>query len=291
MDSIAIIGMGCRFPGAQNPAAFWELLRCGRDAITEVPPQRWDVDSLYHPTPGQPGKMNTGWGCFLEEIDKFDAKFFGISPREANDMDPQQRVLLETAWEALEHGGLSPEKLSGSKTGVFIGIGSTDYCQLGLLIPDHYRRISAYTGTGNAHSIAANRLSYVLNLRGPSLAVDTACSSSLVAIHLGCQSLWSGESEAILAGGVNAILGPEVSIAFSQAHMLASDGRCKSFDARADGYVRGEGCGIVVLKLLSKALEDGDSILAVIRSSVVNQDGRSNGLTAPNGPAHQAAIR
>jgi acyl transferase domain-containing protein/acyl-CoA synthetase (AMP-forming)/AMP-acid ligase II/acyl carrier protein/SAM-dependent methyltransferase len=287
-DAIAIIGLGCRFPGANDPEAFWQLLQSGVDAIQEVPVERWDINNFYHSEPTTPGKMSTRWGAFLEQVDQFDPLFFGISPREAERMDPQQRLLLEVAWEALENAAIAPGKIGGSKTGVFIGISTNDYSQLQY---EDYTHIDAYAGTGNAFSIVANRLSYVLDLRGPSLAVDTACSSSLVAVHLACQSLRSGECNMALAGGVNLILSPELTITFSHARMMASDGRCKAFDADADGYVRGEGCGVVVLKRLCDALQDGDNILALIKGSAVNQDGRSNGLTAPNGPSQQAVIR
>jgi acyl transferase domain-containing protein/acyl-CoA synthetase (AMP-forming)/AMP-acid ligase II/NADPH:quinone reductase-like Zn-dependent oxidoreductase/acyl carrier protein/NADP-dependent 3-hydroxy acid dehydrogenase YdfG len=287
-EPIAIIGLGCRFPGAGNPEAFWRLLHDGVDAITEVAKDRWDVDAFYDRNPGTPGKMNTRWGGFLERVDLFDAQFFGISPREAAGMDPQQRLVLEVSWEALENGGQAAEKLSGSQTGVFIGISTNDYSRRQS---GGSAAINAYAGTGSAFSIAANRLSYLLDLRGPSLAVDAACSSSLVTVHYACQSLRNGECCLALAGGVNLMLSPELTVSFSQARMMASDGRCKTFDAEADGYVRGEGCGIVVLKRLSDALLDGDTILAVVRGSAVNQDGRSNGLTAPNGIAQQAVIR
>ncbi|HSG44978.1 MAG TPA: amino acid adenylation domain-containing protein, partial [Anaerolineales bacterium] len=286
-EPIAIIGMSCRFPQAPNPGAFWELLRNGVDAITEVPPDRWDVDAFHSETP-DPGKMTTRFGGFLDNVDLFDPAFFGISPREAARMDPQQRLLLEVSWEALENAFIPPQTLAGTRTGVFIGISSYDYSRLQFDDPE---MIDAYAGTGNAHSVAANRLSYVFDLRGPSMAIDTACSSSLVATHLACQSLRSGESDVALAGGVNLILTPELTITFSQARMLSPDGHCKTFDASADGYVRGEGCGVVVLKRLSDALRDGDNILAVIRGSAVNQDGRSNGLTAPNRLAQQDVIR
>lgn len=286
-EPVAIIGLSCRFPKAPNPVAFWELLRNGVDAITEVPPGRWDLESFYSAEP-TPGKLTTLWSGFLDEVDLFDPHFFGISPREATRMDPQQRLLLEVSWEALENALIPPQTLAGSRTGVFVGISSYDYSRLQFDDPE---RIDAYAGTGNAHSIAANRLSYVFDLRGPSMAVDTACSSSLVAIHLACQSLRSGESDLAMAGGVNLILTPELTITFSQARMLSPDGRCKTFDASADGYVRGEGCGVVILKRLSDALCDGDNILALIRGSAVNQDGRSNGLTAPNGLAQQDVIR
>jgi acyl transferase domain-containing protein/acyl-CoA synthetase (AMP-forming)/AMP-acid ligase II/acyl carrier protein len=287
-EPIAIIGIGCHFPGADSPSAFWQLLQLGVDAIREVPSNRWNVDEFYHPNPATPGKMYTRWGGFLDSIEKFDAPFFGISPREAGLIDPQQRLLLEVCWEALEGAGQSPEQLAGSATGVFIGISNHDYSQLQL---NQLTELNAYSGTGNASSVAANRLSYLLDLRGPSWAVDTACSSSLVSVHQACQSLRQGECQLALAGGVNLILTPQVTITFSQAGLMSADGRCKAFDAAADGYVRSEGCGMVVLKRLSDALHEQDNILAVIRGSAINQDGRSNGLTAPNGLAQQTLIR
>ncbi|NEO89529.1 MAG: type I polyketide synthase [Moorea sp. SIO3G5] len=294
MDNVAIIGIGCRFPGAKNPQAFWQLLRQGIDGIVEIPPERWDVDAFYEKDPATPGKMNTRWGGFLENIDQFDPRFFRISPHEAKYMDPQHRLVLEVAWEALENAGIAPEQLAGSHTGVFLGITGSDYERLGgynSKTSSSFSHLSAYSGTGTGLCIAANRISYALNLRGPSLAIDTACSSSLVAIHYACQSLRSGESNLGLVGGVNLMLFPAPTIAFSQSGMMAADGRCKTFDASADGYVRGEGCGLVVLKRLSDALRDGDNIQAIIRGSAVNQDGLTNGLTAPNGPSQQAVIR
>lgn len=286
-EPIAIVGMACRFPGAASTAAFWQLVRDGVDAISEVPPLRWDVDALYDPIPQTPGKMNTRWGGFLEDIDAFDAHFFGIAPREVLRMDPQQRLLLEVSWEALEDAGLVPASLAGSATGVFVGVATSDYSHRQLGDPDY---VDAYIGTGNAFSMVANRVSFLLDLRGPSLAVDTACSSSLVSVHLACQSLRQQECDTALAGGVNIILAPEGTLSFSQARLMASDGRCKAFDARADGYVRGEGCGMVVLKRLSDAQAHGDRILAVIRATAVNQDGHSNGLTAPNPLSQQACV-
>jgi acyl transferase domain-containing protein len=218
------------------------LLHDGVDAITEVPPDRWDIASYYDPNPDAPGKMYSRHGGFVQQLQEFDPHFFGISPREALSLDPQQRLLLEVSWEALEHANLVPERLSGSQTGVFVGICSHDYAQI---LGDRELEIDAYLGTGNAHSVAAGRLSYLLGLRGPSLAIDTACSSSLVTVHLACQSLRQGECNIALAGGVNRILTPKMSINFSKARMLAPDGRCKTFDATADGYVRAEGCGIL----------------------------------------------
>ena len=289
MEPIAIIGIGCRLPGANNPEDFWSLLRDGVDAVTEVPAERWDVDAFYDPDSQVPGKMNTRWGGFIEQgAAQFDAQFFGIPPREAERMDPQHRLVLEVAWESLEDAAIAPQSLSGTPTGVFLGISHSDYDRL---IYRGYTRLSAFHGTGTYHCIAANRISFLLNLTGPSVAIDTACSSSLVAIHLACQSLRLGESTVALAGGVNMNLFPEETIALSKARALAADGRCKVFDARADGYVRSEGCGILILKRLSDALRDGNSIRALIRGSAVNQDGLSNGLTSPNGIAQQALIR
>ncbi|MBV8317834.1 MAG: AMP-binding protein, partial [Planctomycetaceae bacterium] len=287
-DRIAIIGIGCRFPGADGPEAFWRLLRDGLEAVGEVPADRWDVDAYYDPDPRAPGKLNTRRGGFLDQVDQFDADFFGLSPREAARMDPQQRLLLEVAWEALEDAGQVPERLAGSRTGVFIGISTNDYGRLQWDLDDPS---DAYIITGNAASVAANRLSYLFDFRGPSLAIDTACSSSLVAVHLACQSLRGGESSLALAGGVNLILSPEIAANFTKAGFLAPDGRCKTFDAGANGYVRGEGAGVVVLKPLARALADGDPIVAVIRGEAVNQDGRTNGLTAPNPLAQEAVLR
>ena len=276
MEPIAIIGISCRFPGAKNLESFWELLSSGKEAISEVTPERWDIDSYPY-----------RWGGFIKNVDRFDSHFFGIAPREAERIDPQHRLLLEVAWEALENAFIIPGKLSGSQTGVFIGLSNIDYHR--LLYQNSFKS-SAYDGIGTAASIAANRLSYSLNLQGPSMVVDTACSSSLVAVHLASQSLQTKESNICLAGGVNLILSPEITATFSMADMMAADGRCKSFDASADGYVRGEGCGVIVLKRLADAIADGNNILAVIKGSAVNQDGLSNGITAPNGPAQQAVI-
>lgn len=290
-EPIAVVGLGCRFPGAENPDAFWQLLIEGRDAITQVPSDRWDIARLYDPDPNAAGKVSTRWGGFLEEVDRFDAAFFGIAPREAISLDPQQRLLLEVSWEALEAAGQNISQLNGSRTGVFVGISTADYAQLQLLHPDPAGAIDPYFGTGTSASAAAGRISYLLGLVGPSMAVDTACSSSLVAVHLACQSLRGGECNLALAGGVNLLLAPLCTVVTSRMHLMAPDGRCKTFDERADGYVRSEGCGVVVLKRLSEAERDGDPILAVIRGSAVNQDGPSGGLTVPNGPAQQAVIR
>ncbi|WP_424102086.1 beta-ketoacyl synthase N-terminal-like domain-containing protein [Moorena producens] len=289
-EPIAIIGMGCRFPGgADTPDAFWSLIHSGVDAITDVPQDRWDIDTYYHPDPETPGKMYTRYGGFIEQLHEFDPQFFRISAREAISLDPQQRLLLEVSWEALENAGFNAQQLTKTKTGVFIGICSNDYSQ--RLLTRELTEIDAYLATGNAHSVASGRLSYILGLTGPSLAVDTACSSSLVTVHLACQSLRNQESNLAVVGGVNRLLSPEYTINFSKARMLSADGHCKTFDASADGFVRGEGCGVIVLKRLSDAVADGDNILAVIRGSAINQDGRSSGLTVPNGPSQQAVIR
>lgn len=290
-EPIAIVGIGCRIPGgADSPESFWRLLIEGQDVITEVPAERWDIDAYYDPEPGRPGKMYARHGSFLPSIDRFDADFFAISPKEARSLDPQQRLLLEVSWEALEHANQAPDQLFGSSTGVFVGIGGLDYSalQAETLAPGN---IDAYFATGNALCVAAGRLSYILGLTGPSLSVDTACSSSLVVIHLAVRSLRQRECDMALAGGVNLVLRPELYINFCQARMLAPDGRCKTFDAAANGYVRGEGCGMVVLKRLSDAETDGDHILAVITGSAVNQDGASGGLTVPSGPSQEQVIR
>ncbi len=288
-EPVAIIGIGCRFPGgADTPQAFWESLCQGRDAVTQVPPDRWKVQDFLDDDPSAPGKTNTSWGGFIDGVDLFDPEFFGISPREAAQMDPQQRLLAEVAWEALEDAGVVTDQLAGSATGVFIGIATGDYGHLQL---QDFNRIDAYTGTGNAFSIAANRLSYLFDLRGPSIAIDTACSSSLVAVHQACLSLAQGDCSMALAGGVNLILSPALAINFSKARAMAPDGRCKAFDARADGYVRSEGAGVVVLKPLAGALADGDPIYAVISGGAINQDGRTNGLMAPNPHAQEAVLR
>jgi acyl transferase domain-containing protein/NAD(P)-dependent dehydrogenase (short-subunit alcohol dehydrogenase family) len=288
-EPIAVVGMACRFPGgADNPEAFWRLLCDGVDAISEVPPDRWNIDDYYDPDPAAPGGMNTRWGGFLKHVDLFDAEFFGISPREAAQVDPQQRLLLEVAWEALEDAGLSPGDIAQTRAGVYIGVVGNDHALMQARRADE---MDVFTGTGGSHAILANRVSYVLNLSGPSVTLDTACSSSLVTVHLACRSLRGRESDVALAGGVNLILSPEMTLALTKAHMMAPDGRCKTFDAAADGYVRGEGCGLVVLKRLSDAKAAGDRILALIRGSAVNHDGRSNGMSAPNGSAQEAVVR
>lgn len=287
-EPIAIIGIGCRMPGANNPREFWELLRNGVDAVTEVPRDRWDVDRYYDPNGLTPGKTNSRTGGFLTDIERFDAGFFGISPREAVSLDPQQRLLMETAWEALEDGGQVPAKLAGSQTGVFIGWSYSDYFRI---MWRDVSRLDAYSGTGTTAFAAANRLSFFFDLRGPSIAVDTACSSSLVAVHLACESLRRKECPIALAGAVNIMVTPDIHIHMSKLGALSRSGRSHTFDAAADGYVRGEGAGMVVLKLLSQALQDGDPIYAVIRGTVTNQDGRSTALTTPNRDSQLALLR
>jgi acyl transferase domain-containing protein/acyl carrier protein len=290
-EPIAIIGLGCRFPGdANNSDDFWKLLLEGIDAVSEIPPDRWDVDEYYDPDPDAPGKYYSRLGTFLKDIDLFDSNFFRISPREASSMDPKQRLLLEVAWEALEDAGLISKAIAGSRTGVFVGMSNHDYLYLQSKINDP-AIFDAYSSTGVSHSVASGRLSYFLNLHGPNVAMDTACSSSLVATHLACQSLRLRECDMAMAGGVNLMLIPEGAISVSRARMVSFDGRCKTFDASADGYGRGEGCGMVVLKRLSDALENDDRILAVILGTAMNQDGRSNGLTAPSGLAQEAVIK
>ncbi len=290
-EPIAVVGMDCRFPGGSNsPAAYWEFLNSGRDPIAEIPSDRWDVARYFDPDPSRPGKSYVKEGGFLDQIDQFDADFFGISQREANNMDPQQRLFLEVAWHALEDAGIPPRQTSGSSTGVFLGICSQDYARFNLQSGD-VRDINAYSFTGNAGSIAAGRLSYLLGLQGPSIAIDTACSSSLVAVHLACQSLRAGEVRTAVVGAVSVILQPENYVYFCGVGALSPSARCYTFDSRANGYVRSEGCGVVVLKRLSNALADKDPIHAVVRASAVNQDGRSYGLTAPNGSAQRELLK
>ncbi|MBC8088786.1 MAG: hypothetical protein H7Z40_16090, partial [Phycisphaerae bacterium] len=290
-EPIAVIGLGCRIPGGANDAeSFWKLLRDGVDATGPLPRDRWDVDRCYHPDAEHPGTIAARNGGFLREVDTFDAPFFGIARREAEGMDPQQRLLLEVAWEALEHAGHAPDTLVGSSTGVYVGVCGSDYAYMQLETRDR-GLLDAHFASGIGHSIVSGRLSYLLGLQGPSITVDTACSSSLVAIHQAAQALRAGECRMALAGGVNLILSPDLYIALSRSRMLSPEGRCRTFDALADGFARGEGCGVVVLKRLTDAQADGDRILAVIRGSAVNQDGASSGLTAPNGPQQEAVIR
>ena len=290
-EAIAIVGIGCRFPGGvTDPEAYWQLLSSGNNPITEVPSDRWDVDAYYDPDPSTPGKTYTRWGGFLTDVDQFDPDFFGISPREALHMDPQQRLLLEVSWEALERAGHAPKSLVGSRTGVYVAIGTNDYANLQTRAGD-LNGIDAYSGSGNGFCFAAGRISYALGLQGPNMSLDAACASSLMSVHLACQSLRSRECELALVGGVNLLLSPETNVAFSRTRVMAADGRCKTFDAAADGYVRSEGCAAVVLKRYSDAVADSDPILAVVRGSAMNHGGASGGLTIPNGSAQQMAIR
>ncbi|OHU31154.1 polyketide synthase [Mycobacteroides franklinii] len=285
----AIIGYAARFPGAEDAGAFWDVLREGRDAISEVPADRWDADEFFDPEPGAPGKVVTRRAGFVDDVTGFDAPFFGMSTREVRLMDPQHRLLLETAWRAVEHSGIAPTDLAETNSGVFVGLATHDY--LGMASDElTYPEIEAYMAIGTSNAAAAGRISYRLGLQGPSVAVDTACSSSLVAIHQACQALQLGECDLALAGGANVLLTPATMITFSHAHMLAPDGKCKTFDAAADGYVRGEGSGVIVIKRLEDAVRDGDRIRAVIRGSAINQDGASGGLTVPNGIAQQRVI-
>lgn len=290
-EAVAVIGMACRFPGgANNPALFWELLKNGTDAIGEVPPGRWDTDRLCDPDRSVPGKMVTARGGFIDDLAGFDAAFFGISPREAESLDPHQRILLEVCREALEDAQLVPEQLFGGNCGVFVGVSSMDNV-IRLMGADALEEIGAYHGTGCALAPIAGRVSYTFGFNGPSFVVDTACSSSLLSLHLAAASLRRRECDLALGGGVHFIFHPGYSVAFSKANMLAADGRCKTFDASADGYVRGEGCGMLVLKRLADAQRDGDPILALLRGSAVNQDGASGGLTVPSGPSQEQVIR
>ena len=288
-EPVAIIGLGCRFPGAPDPASFWDLLSGKRSGVGAASPPRWSAADIQAELGATTLRANIGWGGFLPGIDQFDPRAFGISPREAREMDPQQRLLLEVAAEAMEDAG---EPLgSPSATGVFVGISGNDYSFLKVKSPRHYMTTTAFTGTGNTNSIAANRISYLFDLRGPSMSIDTACSSSLVAVHLAMRAIRDDECRMAIAGGVNLVISPEVSIAFARAHMLSPTGQCWTFDHRADGYVRGEGCGLVVLKKLADAQRDGNRILALLHGSAMNQDGLTRGITAPNVDAQEQVIR
>jgi acyl transferase domain-containing protein/NADPH:quinone reductase-like Zn-dependent oxidoreductase/acyl carrier protein len=288
-EPIAIVGLSCHFPGAENPEAFWRLLEDGVEAVGEVPPDRWDAAALFDPDPAREGRIATTRLGALGPPELFDAAFFGIAPREAMSLDPQQRLLLEVAWEALEDAAIAPDRLAGAAAGVFAAAFGTDYFE--LLARGGRAGVDPYFASGTVHSMASGRIAYVLGLNGPAITVDTACSSSLVAVHLAVRALRHGDCDLALAGGASRILLPTYGLTFSRARMLAADGRCKAFDAAADGYVRAEGCGVLVLKRLSRAKADGDRVLAVIRGSALNQDGASSGLTVPNGPAQEAVIR
>ena len=290
-EPIAITGIGCRYPGGVTDAAsFWRLLMDGVDAITEIPPNRWNIEKFYDPRPGTPGKSVSKWGGFVEHIAEFDAGFFRISPREAPCVDPQQRLVLQTAWEALEDAGETLESIRGTNAGVFVGVSANDYCTM-QASPAKPGGVDVWTATGGLVSIVANRVSFCFDLHGPSISVDTACSSSLVALHLACESLRRGECPLALVGGVNALLLPTPFINFSTANMLSPDGRCKAFDAGANGYVRAEGAGVVVLKPLGAAVAAGDLIYAVIHGTAANQDGRNAGMTIPSLEAQADLVR
>jgi len=293
VEPIAVVGMGCRLPGGvNNPAQYWRLLQDGGNGIVRVPAVRWDADAYFCEDYTVPGTICSREGGFLTswQPDEFDAEFFEVSPREAAGMDPQQRLLLEVAWEALENAGITAQAIRGSQTAVFVGSTTYDYS---LIVAGNVRPedVDPHIPFGNAANFAAGRLAYFLGVHGPAVVVDTACSSSLVAVHLACQSLRRRESDQALAAGVNLILSPQNSIATSRWGMLAPDGRCKTFDVDANGYVRGEGAGVVVLKRLGDALRDGDAVSAVVRGSAVNQDGSSSWQTLPSGPAQEAVLR
>src|SRR5438874_911945 len=286
--SIAIVGAACRFPGADDLEGFWRLLASAGDAVSEVDDRRWSTRFYYHPNRGEPGKSYTWSAGLITGVDLFEPSFFGISPREAAQMDPQQRLLLELVWHALEDAGVPPSKISGSSAGVYIGASTTDYSDLRLGDPSG---ADSYFMTGSTLSILANRISYVFDLRGPSIAVDTACSSSLVALHHACEAIRSKRIAGAVVGGVNLLLAPYPFIGFSRASMLSRRGRCFAFDERADGYVRGEGGAVVILKPLADAVAANDRIRAVIRASAVNSDGRTIGLSLPSQSAQASLLR
>ena len=290
-ERIAIIGVGCRFPGGvSSKESLWKLLVEGREGVVEVPPDRWNVERYYDAEPGVAGKSIALRGGFIDAIDQFDPQFFGISPREAPYVDPQHRLLLETAWEAIEDAGLVLDFERGTDLGVFVGISHNDYQGIQSTSFDHFG-IGPHTPTGSAHSIAANRISYCLNLRGPSVAMDTACSSALTAVHAACEHIRTGRGDAALAGGVTVMITPGGFIGFSQAAMLSPEGRCAAFDASASGFVRGEGAGMVLLKRLSRAIADGDPIQGVILGTSLNQDGHTNGISLPSPEAQTRLVQ
>lgn len=286
---VAVIGMACRLPkGIDSPEKFWTALLRGDDLITEIPADRWDADEYYDPEPGVPDHSVSRWGGFLDDVAGFDPEFFGISEREAIAIDPQHRLLLQTSWEAVEHAGMPPMSLSGSLTGVFVGMCHDDYA---FVTDDAGALGDAYAFTGTAFSMASGRVSYALGLRGPAMTVDTACSSSLLAVHMACRSLDGGESDLALAGGCMLMLEPDVFSSASAQGMLSPTGRCRTFDASADGFVRSEGCAMLVLKRLPDAVRDGDRVLAVLRGTATNQDGRTDNISTPSPDAQVAAYR
>jgi acyl transferase domain-containing protein/D-arabinose 1-dehydrogenase-like Zn-dependent alcohol dehydrogenase/acyl carrier protein len=288
-ESVAILGMGCRFPKSPDLDSFWHVLDSKTDAASEVPSDRWNINQYFDADMEAPGKIYVREGGFIENIDLFDPEFFGISPREAVSMDPQQRVLLETAYEALEDANVNADTLENSSTGVYVGVSHSDYRT--IQVHGDIANIDHMYGTGTSTNVIAGRLSYILGMQGPALAVDTACSSSLVALHLALASISSGESTMALAGGVHIMISPELMVNLCRARMLSPEGRCKTFDQEANGYGRGEGCGVLAAKSLSKSLADQDNIRAIVRGSAINQDGKSSGLTAPNGPSQQSVMR
>ncbi len=288
-EPIAVVSMACRYPGGvTSPEDLWRLVQEGKDAVTEIPATRFDVNTYFDADPDAAGKMYSRWGGFVEDVDQFEPSFFGISPREARRMDPQERLLLECTWELFERAGVLPLELAGSATGVYLGLSSNDYLYLDGMNEEN---VDAYSVLGTVHSAMSGRLSYWLGLQGPNFPVDTACSSSLVSLHLACQGLRSGECNMAIAGGVNLLLSPYGFVYFSRLKALSPTGRCHTFSQDADGYVRAEGCGLLLLKRLSDAERDGDKVLALIRGSATNQDGQSNGFTAPSGPAQEAVIQ
>ncbi len=290
-EPIAIVGMGCRYPGGvRTPDEFWDLLSSGRDVLREIPAERWDVDAHYDPEMTVPGKMYVRHGYYLDDIDQFDPQFFGLSPREAESLDPQQRLVMEISWETLEHAGIAPSGLSGGKTGVFVGQYWDDYSMQRIYGADN-REIDRYAQLSGLRGLTAGRICHVLNSHGPAIQLDTACSSSSLAVHLACQSLRAGESDLALAGGVSLILAPEHLIGICQMQALSPDGRCKTFDASADGFGQGEGCGMVALKRLGDAQADGDNVLAVIQGTAVNHDGHARTVTTPSGPAQRMMLQ
>ncbi|MBK9193162.1 MAG: polyketide synthase [Crocinitomicaceae bacterium] len=288
---LAIIGIGCRFPGDVNsPEEFWNLLIEKKDALGSIPADRWDSKALFAPEWRRAGKISVNRGGFIKDVEKFDAGFFGISPLEASRMDPQQRMLLEVSYEAVQDAGLSLNDLNDSKTAVFVGISAHDYGDL-QNTPQERVNIGSHTNVGSALCITANRISYSYNLKGPSFALDTACSSSLNAVHMACRAIWEGDADMAFAGGVNSILKPEPQMGFSKGGFLSPDGTCYSFDERGNGYIRSEGAGLILIKPLAQAEKDGDNIYAVIRGTAVNQDGATKGISVPNPLAQEDLLR